>query len=134
MLINNSYIAKSDIHGYGVYAKEDIKKGDIVEQALYPTQILEPKYVYLDGKVTIENVDSMSSYRFAAPDNLEYWILPMGNAMCYNHNSEPNIQWIHSTEERILIFTALKDIKKDEELTFDYGPRYSYKRLRNESR
>ena len=130
MLINKGYIKKSDIHGYGVFAKEDIKEGDIVEQALCPTQILEPKYIYIDGKVTIENVDSMSSYRFAAPDSLEYWVIPMGNAMCYNHNSEPNLEWTHSIEERFIVFTAIKDIKKGEELCTDYGPRYSYKRLR----
>ena len=130
MLVNRAYIRKSDIHGYGVFAKEDIKVGELIEEAVCPEQILEPKYVYIDGKVTIGNIDSLSSYRFGSMDDREYWIIPMGNAMCYNHSKDPNVVWTHSTEDRLLLFTALKDIKKDEELTFDYGPRYAYNRLR----
>jgi hypothetical protein len=81
MIINNGYIKKSPIHGFGVFAKKNIKKGDIVEQAICPEQILEPKYEYLDGKVFMQNIDSMSSYRFAGPGNAEYWVIPSGNAI-----------------------------------------------------
>jgi len=128
MIINKGYIKKSNVHGYGVFAKEDIKEGDIVEQAICPTQIIEPKYEYLDGKVFIDNVDTMSSYRFSGPNNTEYWIMPSGNAIMYNHSFVPNIIWNHADDERAIIFTALKDIKKDEELLFDYGPKYKYDR------
>jgi SET domain-containing protein len=33
MLINNKiYSKESDVHGYGVFAKEDINKGEIIEE------------------------------------------------------------------------------------------------------
>ena len=100
-------VKKSPIHGYGVFAREDIKEGELVEQAICPSQILEPKYEYLDGKVFIQNVDSMSSYRISGPGNAEYWIIPSGNAIMYNHSFEPNIQWTHATDERMLILVVV---------------------------
>jgi len=136
MIINNGYIKKSTIHGYGVFAKQDIKSGDIVEEAICPTQVIEPKYEYLDGEVYIENVDTLSYYRFSGPGDMETWVIPSGNAIIYNHSINANITWAHSTTERIIIFTAVTDIKKDEEMLFDYGRRYKYNRRnkRNESR
>ena len=32
----------------------EIKEGEIVEQAVCPTQVLEPRYEYLDGKVFLK--------------------------------------------------------------------------------
>ena len=128
MIINKGYIKKSTLHGYGVFAKEDIKAGEVIEQAICPTQVIEPKYEYLDGQVYIENIDTMSYYRFTGPNNMDIWIIPSGNSIMYNHSTDPNTTWIHATDERMIIFLAITDIKKDEELLFDYGPRYKYNR------
>ena len=85
MIINKGYIKKSTLHGYGVFAKEDIKAGEVIEQAICPTQVIEPKYEYLDGQVYIENIDTMSYYRFTGPNNMDIWIIPSGKRMksCY---------------------------------------------------
>ena len=128
LIIHNGYIKRSPIHGFGVFASKDIKKGEIVEQAVCPTQVLEPKYEYLDGKVFLKNMDSLSDYRFAGPNNTSFWIVPSGNALMYNHSFEPNIVWYHTEDDRIIEFKAKQDIKKDDELTFDYGPSYKYNR------
>ena len=122
-------VRKSSIHQYGVFAKEDIKADEIIEECVVPTQCIEPKYEYLDGVVYISNIDIMSQYRFTGPTDQHYWILPAGNAMMYNHSTNDNCTSYNDIENRLLVFKATKDIKKDEELVWNYGPNYKYNRI-----
>jgi len=122
-------VRKSDIHEYGVFAKEDIKVDDIIEECVVPTQCIEPKYEYMDGQVYVKNIDTMSQYRFAGPTDSQYWIIPAGNALMYNHSLEENCMSYHDLENRLLVFKAIKDIKKDEEVVWNYGPNYKYNRI-----
>jgi SET domain-containing protein len=129
-VINKGYIAKSKIHGYGVFAKQKIREGELVEQAIVPEQVISPEYEFLDGKAFIKNVETMSNYRFAAPglDQNRYWVIPAGNAIMYNHSFNPNMVWQYKRTERIIEFIATRNIEPNEELLFDYGPQYKYHR------
>ncbi len=128
-LICRVEVRKSPIHQYGVFAKEDIKADEIIEECVVPTQCIEAKYEYMDGQVYISNMDTLSQYRFTGPVDGSYWIIPTGNAMVYNHSIEANSINYHDTENRLLVFKAIKDIKKDEEVVWNYGPNYKYNRI-----
>jgi len=128
-LICKVEVRKSPIHQYGVFAKEDIKANDIIEECVVPTQCIEPKYEYMDGQVYMTNNDTLSQYRFAGPNEGSYWVIASGNALMYNHSSNDNCMSYHDIENRLLVFKATKYIKKDEEVVWNYGPNYKYNRI-----
>jgi hypothetical protein len=97
------YIAKTKDKGKGLFAKRDIKKGELI-------------FVRKKGKVYDEK-DMISSglredHFMQIGKNKFMHILPPG---CYgNHSCDPNCG---IKEDKTF---ALKDIKKDEEITVDY--------------
>tara|TARA_R110001592_G_scaffold336337_1_gene621840 strand:+ start:327 stop:731 length:405 start_codon:yes stop_codon:yes gene_type:complete len=128
MLVQKGYIKESPIHGYGIFAKEDIQSGDLIEECVCPVEVIEPKYTYLDNDVYINNIDTLQSYRLAPQDGKPYWIMPLGYFGIYNHSFKPNAGVNIRPESRIVQVTALNDIKKDEEIVWNYGPSYKYNR------
>jgi SET domain-containing protein len=128
MLVNNSYIKESVLHGYGVFAKDDIQSGNLVEECVCPTEVIEPKYTYLDTEAFINNIDTLQSYRLEPTDGSPYWLMPLGNFGVYNHSFKPNAEVRLRPLSRIVEVTAITDIKKDEEIVWNYGPKYKYNR------
>lgn len=114
-LISNDKIEvrKSPIHGWGVFAKNDIKSGEILEEnpfLIIPMSPGESSSIFID-------------YRFNYPsgNNSRYQVIPFGFSGLYNHSETPNAQWVTDEENELFIFTAIKDIKKDEEILTYYG-------------
>ncbi len=102
---HNVYTSESPIAGKGVFAKKVFKKGEIV--------------FILKGKVTHwEVIDAASSA--AGPNWIGIkkgvWIDPAYPYMYLNHSCDPNIGIKGS-----VVFHALRDIKKGEEVMFDYS-------------
>lgn len=101
-----------DTMGYGIFTNKPVKKDSIVE-VCYCLELTEhnkthPAYDYLFG----------STY-----DNI--YFLPFGYGSIYNHNDNPNMIWTDMQQvPRFIRFIALRDIKKDEELTHSYGNEY----------
>ena len=107
------YISQSNIPkaGRGVFAYKDIKKGVIIETV--PVFVLPRKdyslvkqtdlrnYYFMWGKVTVG--------------------IGCGFASFYNHSYTPNAIYKKKIKEAILEFSAIKDIKKDEEITINYN-------------
>lgn len=98
-------VGKSEIDGTGLLAKRDIKKGEIV--------------FIMKGKVITLN--SHNQKRILADENImgiekDKWISPRFPYVYINHSCSPNT----SIRGRVT-FVAIKDIKKDEEVTFDYS-------------
>lgn len=100
--------------GRGVFAKEDIQKGDIIEVAPI---ILEPK-----NKI-LKNSNIMQYVFFSDQTETEYAIA-FGYASIYNHNDNNNAQWIVDKPNLKIIITALKNIRKGEEIFVSYGENY----------
>jgi hypothetical protein len=126
-----SYISKSPISGYGVFAKEDIKSGEIIEEC---------PVVILDGTHSNNTDWVLNRYAFTwgcsceiCRTNGQSMCFPMGNGMVYNHADSPNAYYIQDSFYRLFRFYAFRDIKKDEEITWYYGPGYS-ERLKNEKK
>lgn len=105
------YLRASNISngGRSVFAASDIKKGEIIE--IVPILILEFS----------EFIDSywnkLFEYYFWLDD---YVVLALGYGSLYNHSKNPNCKYEISSEEKLIKFTALRDIEKDEEICFDY--------------
>jgi len=103
-----------DEKGRGVFALRDFKKGEVLETA--PVIIVPATSVPDDGE---------------APDGYlldwdpetegEEHCMPLGYIMMYNHSSTPNIALENDMEELYMTVTATRDIKKGEELCWDYA-------------
>ena len=71
-LIDNTYVQRSEIHGWGVFAKADIKEGDVIMECVIPME-------GLDGDMML-----MRGYRFSTENDGEDTI-PLGNAAVINY-------------------------------------------------
>ncbi|TAE90931.1 MAG: SET domain-containing protein [Verrucomicrobia bacterium] len=114
-------VRHSQIHGRGVYATCDIAKDDKIIE--YVGELIDKKESEKRANLQAERAaehGEAAVYIFTVDD--EYDLdgnLPWNTARLINHSCEPNCEaWIDDT--RIFIH-ALRDIKKGEELTFDYG-------------
>ena len=106
------HVKRSQLHGWGVFTNKEIKKGDTVEECVVPYDILP-----LDS-------NALKNYRFVWPSRKKFTgaCLPLGFGSIYNHSKgDPNIDWDIDAKERVVTFTALKDIAAGEELLFDYA-------------
>ena len=101
----------SDIHGFGVFATRDIKKGEVVEEC--PVIFFRQKE--LDGT-------NLKRYSFASTDsNISF--LAMGYGGMYNNSQDDaNVIYYENADKkpRIQDYVALRDIKEGEELTIQY--------------
>jgi hypothetical protein len=108
-------VRRSDIHGTGVFAKEDIQQG---------TRIIE----YLGEKVSTDEGQRRQEAQ-SASDSIFFFELdeetyldgdvPGNDARFTNHSCDPNCE--SEVESGQIWIVALKAIQKGEELTFDYG-------------
>jgi hypothetical protein len=111
---DNVYIGKSAIPnaGRGVFARRDIKKGEIIERS----PIIEvPKNDLSNLKESI-----LVTYFFYFGKNKERLAMALGFGSMYNHSSKPNTTYRIKPKEMVIDFIALDDIKKDNEITFNY--------------
>lgn len=104
--LNKSIIPQS---GKGVFASCDIKKGEVIEVA--PILILE----FTDFIETRWNL--LFEYYFWLDD---FVVLALGYGSLYNHSKDPNCKYEINRKEKTIALTAIKNIKKDEEIYFNY--------------
>lgn len=100
--------------GRGVFALEDIAKDTMIEAA--PVILVSAENIPDDG---------------GAPDGyLLDWnpdeegaehCMPLGYIMLYNHSRKPTLYLENDSDDMTITSFALRDIKKGEELTWDYS-------------
>ena len=107
-------VRKSKIDNYGLYATKDIKKGTRVIE--YKGKIItrieaekNPKYDN-DKAIYLFNINK----RYDLDGDFNF-----NTARLINHSCDPNCE-VDGVGLKLWIY-ALKDIKKNEELTYDYG-------------
>lgn len=108
------YVSVSKIPnaGRGVFAMRDIKKGEVIEKC----PIIEiPK-----GDRSNLDESFLVTYFLYFGKNKERFGLMLGFGSIYNHSDKPNATFKIYTKGRVVEFVALKNINKDEEITFDY--------------
>lgn len=96
----------------GVFAKKNFLKNEIIERS--PVIVLNEKDSHLCEKTILDR------YLFAWKNNQD-GALALGCGSLYNHSYHPNAFWKHKYKKRELVFRALKDIKKSEEITVNYN-------------
>lgn len=109
------YVSKSKIpdSGRGVFAKVDIKKGEIIETC----PVIEiPKEDFANI-----NQSFLVTYFFSFGENKDKLVIALGFGSIYNHTYTPNATYRRLEKDQIMEFVALKDIKKDEEITVNYN-------------
>jgi len=104
-LSNKLEIRKSKLHGWGVFATQDISNNEVIEESL-TIPILE------------EISDDLKRYRYVF-DNKQYFGL--GFSSIYNSaKSEEKSNLKKELVDDMIVFTTIKEIKKDEELLLHY--------------
>ena len=104
-LINSHLIVKKSlIHGYGVYADKNFTKDEIIEECytIVLSQLISP----------------LKNYAFSAHKNFG---IPTGYGMIYNHSLQPNATYHFDEYQSIIIYKALRTIRKGEEILIYYG-------------
>lgn len=98
------YVGNSEIEGRGLFASKNISKGEIV--------------FIMKGRIIKLNKNNAEKI-FNEPDIMgidkDLWIDPIPPYKYINHSCNPNA----GIRGRVT-FVALRNIKKDEEITFDY--------------
>lgn len=106
MIINQTYISHSDIHGYGVFAVRDIKTGDIIIQhPCVPIQSRRP--------IPLE----IATHMFGTSAGIA---AVFGNASYINSSKTPNVQHELDFKSNVITVTAIQDIAENEEITLNY--------------
>lgn len=101
---DNVKIKKSDIEGLGIFASRDFKRGEVILR--WDTTQTLPK------KIVEAMSDSEKKYISCLGGK---YIIMQKPERCVNHSCEPN------TAVKDFCDVALRDIKKDEEITSDYA-------------
>jgi len=111
-MILNFEIKKNVKKGRGLFATKDIEKGEIIEKS--PVVVLSPKE-RLHAEKTILN------YYIYPWKSLKSASVVLGYGSIINHSFNPNADWKQSFKSNTMIFRAVKDIKKGEEITVNYN-------------
>jgi len=109
------YIKQSKIldAGRGVFARCDIKKDELIEKC----PVVEvPKY---DVSNVREGI--LVTYFFYFGKNKQRLAIALGFGSIYNHSYKPNATYKIRHKEKTIDFIALKNIKKDDEITVNYN-------------
>ena len=116
MLLVNTKLDESSIHGIGLFAAEFIAKGT-------------ETWTYLEGfdfRLPPSLLDRLSAparvqflqYTYLVPE-LGLYELCSDDARFFNHSEDPNTGMVPSASGELL-YLALRDIREGEELTCDY--------------
>ena len=106
-------VGKSKINGYGVFAKEYLKKNELLEECHY---------------IEFGREGNVDRYMFNWPKKEmgphEKYTIVFGFGSIYNsvlEKDKSNADWITDLNNDIYIFRTTKDIQKGEEILIDYS-------------
>lgn len=108
-------VRDSDIHGRGIFAKDTISAGEVLERCHFLK--LDLKWDQLDTP--------LQEYAFAYPAGGPGLCVVFGWGSIYNHSNKNNAQWEIDEENRLFVFKSIKNINAGEEIFTNYGYRYS---------
>lgn len=104
LAIGPIYVKKSPIHGYGVFAAQDLAANQVIEEC---------HVLFYDT-----DKDPLSNYAFSF---LEKHAIPLGFGCIYNHSDQPNVQYDLDPKRQLVLFTTLRPLPAGEELLISYG-------------
>ena len=94
-------IKDSSKHGLGVFAKMDIKKGEVIERCAY---------IVIDDD-DLKDDNRLNDYLFTSPDYSTDYLVMMGAGMLFNHGTPGNCEWaIDQNDNRFVVFKAMSSL------------------------
>lgn len=105
--IQQSSVAK----GLGVFADEDIKKGEIIEKA--PLLLMSMK--------EFEHIIKTKLYYYFFEYTNKHFAIALGYGSLYNHSYTPNARYLYNYKNKHFKIIAISNIKKGEEILFNYN-------------
>lgn len=121
MILIKTYLHNSDLNGIGLFAQEDIKKGQKVwEYTEWFDFSLSKEQV---DKLSLSAKDQFLKYAYLSYTSNRY-VLCSDDARFFNHSHTPNVRCVVPDDKShvdSLVCFAERDIMKDEELTCDYN-------------
>lgn len=111
---SNIQIAKSAVHGRGVFATSDLSRWDVLCECP----------VILVSNRDSSNSGSLGAYYFEWSTINHALIL--GPISLVNHSGTPNAAIYTNHRNKTAQMLALRKIKKDDEILIDYGKNYEY--------
>lgn len=106
----STYVSNTENKGRGIFAGRRVLKGEIVEKAL--VIILTEEDVELIKQMTL------SHYYYSWKE--DHGAVALGNGSIYNHSPNPNVDFNPDYVNEVIVYTANRDIEKDEELLINY--------------
>lgn len=117
-------VKRSDIHGRGMFAKRDLKKGERIIE--YVGELITHSEANRRGSETYLKANNVNGAVYLFTLNKKYVIdgdVDYNAAKYVNHSCDPNCEAINHLGR--IYFVAKKNIKKNEELFFDYAYEYN---------
>jgi len=114
-------IKATDFKGLGVFAKKEIKAGEIIEYC---------HCIALSYKSKMITDPSIIQYYYSCPPKDEYGmsgLIPLGFGGIYNTSEDAksaNAYYVTDYEDKTIFYIALNDIKASEEICVWHGERY----------
>lgn len=117
IILNNSKTA-----GFGLFTKEDIKKGEIVWKDRYDGPVNKYHKIKINEIINLPNDQAKIAIKYGYQSCDEYFITPLTQeevdldySNYWNHSCDPNCLPLNES-----CWIACKNIKSGEELTIDY--------------
>tara|TARA_Y100000004_G_scaffold155959_1_gene180787 strand:- start:380 stop:835 length:456 start_codon:yes stop_codon:yes gene_type:complete len=126
-------VRTSDIGGRGVFCNEDIKKGELVEEA-HMILLNNNRWEDCDSELSryvlpwielrddwedfCEQNEGVTNFHVSRP------VVILGFGMIYNHNDKNSLDYYINKRSFFCSYTANRDIPKGSELTINYGDQY----------
>ena len=98
--------------GRGVFATKIFSTSEIIEKC--PVIVLSKK----DAKLTQQTFLDNYLYDW---DHYHKSCLPLGYGLIYNHSYQPNARYYFDHVKNFIIYKAIKNIKKGQEITVNYN-------------
>lgn len=102
-------VKRSKIHRWGVFARQPIKKYEVLEEFPYFKVLTDE----------INNIKGCVEYSYTLDDKFN--VIGMGFCGLYNHSFDANVDFEIDKVNEVMRHYAISDINIDEELTINYG-------------
>ena len=125
-------VRKSSIHGYGVFATEDIQEGEHIEECRLLRLGWRTKYT---GDPVIKDYvwTNMSCKCKDCQVHGPHQYLALGNGSIYNHHDNHNTEVVLNYRNEVMHIKAKRFIPKDSEIFVNYGKNYWKVRQKKET-
>jgi hypothetical protein len=104
-------VQPSSTHGLGVFAASDRRPGALLE--------VSPVLVVDRSQVPALDRTALYAYYFQWPRHAA--AIALGYGSLYNHSYRPTARFDLDIERKVILFTAIRPIHQDQEITINYN-------------